>query len=258
MSDEIPPAPSESTEEDATKAETIRITLPPKPDQPTVKRETVRINLPGKPAATMPPSNAPKKETTKIPPVEGTPPPASAPTTAAKPFVPPPPKPPSAMGSGVMKPVSGVNPPPKPPSLGGKPTVPLKPAPAPSSVAKPVPPATSGTNPPVEPVTQRAASPKKETARITLPPEGGGGKPALPKATVKMQQTQPLVKGPGASVSSQTSLQPVAALTTASVATAPMEAEPDGLVNILAIAALLVSLISLGLVYWAFSVSSIS
>jgi len=260
MSDEIPPAPSESTEDDATKAETIRITLPPKPEQPTTKRETVRINLPGKPAATPPPTGAPKKETTKIPPAEATamPAPAVPPPTATKPFVPPPPKPPSSMASGTLKPVSGVTPPPKPPSLGGKPTLPLKPAPAPSSVARPVPPAASGASSAVEPVTQRAASPKKETARITLPPDQGGSKPALPKATIKMQQTQPLVKGPGASVSSQTSLQPVAALTTASLASAPGEAEPDGLVNILAIAALLISLISLGLVFWAYSVSSVS
>ena len=65
MSDELPPSPAD---DDASKAETIRITLPPKPDQPTtVKRETVRINLPGKPAPTAPPlGGAPKKETTKI------------------------------------------------------------------------------------------------------------------------------------------------------------------------------------------------
>jgi hypothetical protein len=250
MSDEIPPAPSESTEEDATKAETIRITLPPKPEQPTAKRETVRINLPGKPASTPAPGNAPKKETTKISPVEG-----ATPPVASKPFVPPPPKPPSSMASGVMKPVSGVNPPPKPPSLGGKPTVPLKPAPAPSSVARPAAPAGSGMNLPPEPVTQKAASPKKETARITLPPEGG--KPALPKATIKMQQTQPLVKQPTVSASSVSGLQPVQSLAT-TVATAPVEAEPDSLVSVLSIAALLVSLVSLGLVFWAYSASSAS
>jgi hypothetical protein len=103
-------------------------------------------------------------------------------------------------------------------------------------------------------VTQRAAAPKKETARITLPPEGG--KPALPKATIKMVQTQPLVKQPGASVS-QSSLQPAVTLTTA-VATTPGEAEPDGLVNILSIVALVISLISLGLVAWAWSASALS
>lgn len=247
MSDEIPPAPSESTE-DATKAETIRITLPPKTDQPVAKRETVRINLPGKPAPTPGLSNAPKKETTKISPVEaGSPPP---PTSAGKPFVPPPPKPPSSIGSGIQKPMSGVTPPPKPPSLGAKPTVPLKPTPAPSAPKPP----SSGSNAPVEPVTQRAASPKKETARITLPPEGG--KPALPKATVKMQQTQPLVKQPAASVASASSLQPAPALT--NMAAAQIEAEPDGMVNVLSIAALLISLISLGLVFWAYSVSAVS
>lgn len=248
MSDELPPAPSESTE-DATKAETIRITLPPKPDQPTAKRETVRINLPGKPAATPGAGSAPKKETTKIPPVSEAP--AAPPTGAGKPFVPPPPKPPSPVGSGAMKPISGVTPPPKPPSLGAKPTVPLKPTPPPASVAKPA----SGSNPAVEPVTQRAAAPKKETARITLPPESG--KPALPKATVKMQQTQPLVKQPAASVASASSLQPVPTFAAAAVG-APVEAEPDSMVNILSIAALLISLISLGLVFWAYSASSIS
>lgn len=247
MSDEIPPAPSESTE-DATKAETIRITLPPKTDQPVAKRETVRINLPGKPAPTPGTTNTPKKETTKIAPVEaGAPPP---PTGAGKPFVPPPPKPPSSIGSGIQKPMSAAVPPPKPPSLGAKPTVPLKPTPAPSAPKPP----SSTTNAPVEPVTQRAASPKKETARITLPPEGG--KPALPKATVKMQQTQPLVKQPAASVSSASSLQPAPALTT--MATAPIEAEPDGMVNVLSAVALVISLISLALVFWAYNASSIS
>ncbi|EDY19883.1 hypothetical protein CfE428DRAFT_2472 [Chthoniobacter flavus Ellin428] len=250
MSDELPPAPSESTE-DATKAETIRITLPPKPDQPTAKRETVRINLPGKPASTPGASSAPKKETTKIPPASEAATISAPPAGAGKPFVPPPPKPPSPVGSGAMKPMSGVNPPPKPPSLGAKPTVPLKPTPPPASVAKPA----SGSNPAVEPVTQRAAAPKKETARITLPPESG--KPALPKATVKMQQTQPLVKQPAASVTSASSLQPVPTLGTAAVGAAA-EAEPDGMVNILSIAALLISLISLGLVFWAYSASSVS
>lgn len=249
MSDELPPAPSESTE-DATKAETIRITLPPKPDQPTAKRETVRINLPGKPATTPgAPSNAPKKETTKIAPVSEAP---SAPAGAGKPFVPPPPKPPTPVGSGAMKPMSGVNPPPKPPSLGAKPTVPLKPTPPPASVTKPA----SGSNPAVEPVTQKAAAPKKETARITLPPDQGG-KPALPKATVKMQQTQPLVKQPAASVTSASSLQPVPTLTTAAVG-AQVEAEPDNVVSVLSIAALIISLISLGIVFLAYNASSVS
>ena len=108
MPDDIPPAPSESAD-DASKAETIRISLPAKPEQPTAKRETVRINLPGKPVPTapLPPGVGPKKETTKI---LGAPDAAVAetqvapaipppPTSAAKPFVPPPPKPPSSLGA---------------------------------------------------------------------------------------------------------------------------------------------------------------
>lgn len=260
MADEIPPAPSE-TSDDAAKAETIRITLPAKPDQPTAKRETVRINLPGKPAQTLPGGVGPKKETTKIPVpddsaatvISSASP--SPPPSAAKPFVPPPPKPPGSLGTGPLKPVSGANPPPKPPSLGARPTVPLKPAPAPTTVAKPVAPAGSGINPPPEPVTQKATAPKKETARITLPPEGSKG--AMPKATIKMQQTQPLVKQPGATVT-QSSIQPAPSLTTTSVAAVPSEAASDGMVTVLSIAALVISLISLGLVFMAYSASSLS
>ncbi len=251
MSDEIPPAPSE-TSDDAAKAETIRITLP-KSEQPIVtKRETVRINLPGKPASTGP---GPKKETTKI--VTGDPEATVAspmpPPPPAKPFVPPPPKPPG-FTSGALKPVgSGVNPPPKPPSLGAKPTVPLKPTPAPTTVAKPVAPPGSGLNPAPEPMTQKATSPKKETARITLPPESKSG--TMPKATIKMQQTQPLVKQPGASAS-QSALQPAPALTTTTTAAIATDSAPDGTVTILSIAALIISLASLALVFLAYNASS--
>jgi len=184
MADENPPASSDSPDETA-KTETIRITLPPKTDQTTVKRETVRINVPGKPG--LPPlGTAPKKETTKLPSLveEGSS--TGAPAAAggvSKPFIPPPPgaRPlPTTGGVPAVKPLAGTNMPPKPPTLGARPTVPLKPTPG-------APGAPAG-----EAVTQKAAAPKKETARITLPPEGS--KPSLPKPTVKMQQTQPLVR----------------------------------------------------------------
>jgi hypothetical protein len=42
------------------------------------------------------------------------------------------------------------------------------------------------------------------------------------------------------------------------VATTAMEAEPDSLVSVLSIAALVLSLVSLGLAYWAFSATSLS
>jgi hypothetical protein len=183
MADEIPPAPSESTD-DLTKSETIRITLPPKSDQPAVKRETVRINVPGKPS--------PKKETTKLttaPAAPAAPGAAGAPPTAPKPFIPPPPAPKTlpTVPAPLAKPLPGATPP-KPPTLGARPTVPLKPAPAPSAGPTPV---------PGDLMAQKsAASPKKETARITLPPEAA--KSTLPKATVKMQQTQPLAPRPSA------------------------------------------------------------
>jgi hypothetical protein len=101
-------------------------------------------------------------------------------------------------------------------------------------------------------VTQKAASPKKETARITLPPEGA--KPAMPKATIKMQQTQPLVKQPGAS---QSSIQAAPMLTTTSLAPA---AEPvsDGAVTALAVFALVASLLAAGAAFLAYSASSLA
>jgi hypothetical protein len=99
-------------------------------------------------------------------------------------------------------------------------------------------------------VTQKAAAPKKETARITLPPEGGAAKPALPKATVKMQQTQPLRQAPAASIT------PAAITTAAAGGPAVGTGASDGAVNIMSIAALIVSLISLALVYFAFSAAN--
>lgn len=254
MSDEIPPAPSE-TADDASKAETIRITLPSKPDQSTAKRETVRINLPGKPAMTAPAGVGPKKETTKIAAPEEPATQVAPPAPSSRPFMPPPPKPPGGLGTSGLKPVTGANPPPKPPSLGARPTVPLKPTPAPMTVAKPVAPAGSGINPPPEAVTMKATAPKKETARITLPPEGG--KPAMPKATIKMQQTQPLIKQPGATVT-QSSIQPAPTLTTTSLAAVPADAGSDSLVTILSIVALVASGIALGLVFLVYSASSLS
>jgi hypothetical protein len=230
MADEIPPAPSESID-DLTKSETIRITLPPKTDQPAVKRETVRINMPGKPS--------PKKETTKLTPLtaEATP----APPAVSKPFVPPPPapKPLPTAPPPAAKPLSGVNPPPKPPSLGARPTVPLKPAPAPAPIG-------AGVTP--EPVTQKAASPKKETARITLPAEGA--KPGLPKATVKMQQTQPLAPRP----SGIQQAPALAQVPSAAVSTAAAAADP--LLTPLSIAAIVAALAALATVFMAMQASA--
>jgi hypothetical protein len=245
MSDEneLPPAPSES--DDAAKAETIRITLPSKPDQPTLKRETVRINLPGKPASTgsVPlPAIVPKKETTKIPGASGIGQVPQAPPSAPKPFVPAPPRPPSQGGAPLPppKPVSGITPPPKPPSLGSRPTVPLKPTPAPANRA-------AGTPETVA----VSAVPKKETARITLPPEGAKG---LPKATIKMQQTQPLINKTMPVAVTPSGFSP------AVVASTVPAAEPanDSAVTLLSVLALVASIVSALLVFMAYNASSAS
>ena len=213
--------------DDATKNDTIRITLPPKSEQPAVKRETVRINVPGKPIA--PAGTAPKKETSKLP------------TTGsgAPPMPPGPPRPPSAIGAPPSKPMAPGAPPPKPPSLGARPTVPLKPVAPPSSPGAPV----------AEPVAMKAAAPKKETARITLPPDGGS-KPALPKATVKMQQTQPLGQRPQSAISSAPMIQ------AAPLAMQSAGGSADPTINPLAIAALVLSLAALATVYLAFAAAN--
>jgi hypothetical protein len=224
MADENPPAPSDSPE-DVTKSETIRITLPAKSDQPAVKRETVRINVPGKPVP--PVGAAPKKETTKLP-VGGVE--AGGSPEAPKPFAPPPrpPGPPMA-----PKPLGAA--PPKPPALGGRPTVPLKPGPG------------SSGGPTPEPVTQKSAAPKKETARITLPPEGA--KPPLPKATVKMQPTQPLTPRPSA-IQQAPTIATVPSAMTSAVSTGPAA---DPLVGPLSILTLIISLACAALVYMAYA-----
>ena len=203
-------------DDDSTKKETIRITLPPKADQPSVKRETVRINVPGT-SAPPPVGQVPKKETSKIPMSSISPAPAPAAPPISAPVAPSgvttkplsgPPAPPKLGSAPVTKPLSSVTPP-KPPPLTGKPTIPLRPAPPAGSGAMPPPPP-SGVRPPAPPAPGqsgitapgvRPASPKKETARITLPSDMPKGAPALPKATVKMQQTQPLTKSPAPAIS---------------------------------------------------------
>jgi len=201
MADENP-ATNPPQDDDSTKKETIRITLPPKGDAPAVKRETVRINVPG--TQSQPLSSIPKKETSKITlPGGATPPPAAVgPPTKPLSSAPPPPAP----ASPATKPLSNATPPPKPPPLSGRPTVPLRPN------------APSGAVPPAAPSGMaRPASPKKETARINLPSDAPkSSAPALPKATVKMQQTQPLSKGPV----SGTRSQPLASTSQISVAAA--------------------------------------
>ena len=175
MADENP-TPSAAPSDDPDKKETIRITLPPKGETPVAKRETVRVNLTDTAGIT------PKKETSKVTlPTSG----LATPPPIARPSAPPAPPP-------LSKPVSGLTPPPKPPSFVSKPTIPLKPAPS-GVVPKPVP-GVSG-------IAAKPASPKKETARISLPTDAPKSfAPALPKATVKMQTTQPLMKtGPLAS-----------------------------------------------------------
>ncbi|MEQ1851941.1 MAG: hypothetical protein ABMA01_10155, partial [Chthoniobacteraceae bacterium] len=79
MADENP-STSASADDDPSKSETIRITLPPTTEGPVAKRETVRVAVPGSGDESA--GQSPKKETSKV----------SLPGSGAMP--PPPPKPP--------------------------------------------------------------------------------------------------------------------------------------------------------------------
>ena len=73
---------------------------------------------------------------------------------------------------------------------------------------------------------------------------------ALPRATVKMQQTQPLVNRPAPVTSAPAVTQ---SLPTAAMAAAP---ESDSTMNILAIAALIASVFAAGMAFLVFNGSS--
>jgi hypothetical protein len=216
MADEDPSATNPGGS-NAPKKETVRITLPPKPEEtPMVKRETVRINAPGA---------APKKETTNIgaaKPLGAGAPVPPPPPAATRPLVPPPaPRPPSAPPS--VPPMGG-----RPGAPGGpKPTVPLTPSPAP----KPAPQETT-------PITMKAA-PKKETARIQVAPT----QKLASQPTVRLSQpTQSLAAAPASAVR------------TAPPSVAADEAPAtDGLANALSWVAVLVSAIAAGLSFWVWN-----
>jgi len=216
MADEDPSASSPAADNPSSpKKETVRITLPPKPDDtPMVKRETVRINAPG---------IAPKKETTSIggatplPPLSAPVPPP--PPAATRPLVPPPappPRPPMAPGSS---------------PLGARPAVPPpapKPAPAPASA----------TYAEAKPVTIKAA-PKKETARIQVSPT----QKLPPQATVRLSQpTQQLSSGPAPAIR-----------TSAPMAAAETVVEEDKIALFLSYGAAAVALVAAVLSYMAWS-----
>lgn len=221
MPDENSPVPS-----NAPKKETVRINIPPKASEsaPAVKRETVRINVPAKPSIPGGPGGTPPVAAKPfVPPLTPTKPAGGAP--------PPPVKPLPGMGAGVAP---GAPRPPALPSLGAKPPgiPPLQPAGGAGVPGAP----TAATYAGTQPVTMKAA-PKKETARI----QAGAEKPSqMPKATVKMVQTQPLAAMP-------------APIVRTAAATTVDTSSDDSLLTPLSIAALLISLVVLVLNYLAYS-----
>jgi hypothetical protein len=218
MADEDPSVSSTASDSPVSpKKETVRITLPPKPeDTPMIKRETVRINAPGV---------APKKETTNLgaaTPLPAVSTPMAPPPAATRPLVPPP------------------APPPRPPSAPGIPPLGARPAIPPPSAPKPgLPPSgapKAATYAEAKPVTIKAA-PKKETARIQVSPT----QKLPPQATVRLSQ-------PSATLSAG----PAPAIRTA----APMAAVEtvtgdDPIVTYLSWGAVLFALIAAGLSGWA-------
>lgn len=208
------------------KKETVRITLPPKPmEAGAAKRDTVRIG------AVESGSETPKKETTRVS--------VADPDSGITRAITPPPAP-------TMKPLSSTpsSPPasiaPRPPTLGAKPSIGIRP-PGAAITARlaPLPPASPA--PGADAV--KPGAPKKETARIQVPPQP---KPMVPKATVRMPNPapQPMVSAP------PTSIVPITTNTMVSSDSEPMI---DSLIVPLSAAAFVVSLVSLVLSYLAYA-----
>ena len=239
MSDENPTSSADPNDE-SDKKETIRITLPPKMESPVAKRETVRINIPESGGGI-----TPKKETSKVAlPTSG----IATPPSMSRPSAPPAPPP-------LSRPISGLTPPPKPPPLASRPTIPLKPGP--SGI---MPPAPGGSG-----IVAKPASPKKETARISLPTDAPkSSAPALPKATVKMQQTQPLMKSqpPQASSmqqqpSSASGIRKAASAASVAPTISSSPAKSDTLTLVLGILALVGTIAAAVFAYLVFSAATL-
>lgn len=190
--------------ENEPKKETVRITLPQRPTigesgASPIKKETVRINLPARPSLGSAPSGEAKKESTRIANL------AKPPALTPKPFAPPAPGAPRPpVGAPRPPQAPGAPRPPQPPSAGGPPVAPRPPgapmapvAPRPSTLAG-APPAAARPSAPESgadaPLSVKPTE-KKNTARIELP----ANRPA-PQPTMKIQQTQPLIRPPEASV----------------------------------------------------------
>lgn len=136
-------------------------------------------------------------------------------------------------------PLGKPTPPPAAPAGGSAP----KPPPAaPPSAAAPSPPPAQPAKPAEAAKSDEAAQPadpaKKKTSRIQLPKDAppGAASKSLPKATVKLQQTQPLTRG-------QPAGKPGAALS--QDAQAPASGGADTLTTVLSVAALVGALAAL-------------
>ena len=200
---------------------TMRINLPENEES----RSTIRINIPEEtaaPAGLKPPKKGSAQlaaggaaSAPEAPSAPSIPPPAPQGLGASKPFIPPPPA-----ANAPLPPPGAVKlpPPPKPPGLAGlkpptqlgqapaAPAAPIKPAipVIPGKPAIPVPPAAPAPAPSAPPLSAerggpailKPAAPKKETTRIQLPPDAK----TMPKATVKLQQTAPMIPAPAPAI----------------------------------------------------------
>lgn len=223
----IDPVGEAAESQDEASRTTMRINLPENEES----RSTIRINIPEEPVA---PAGIkpPKKGSAQLaagaaasgpeaPSAPSIPPPAPHGLGGSKPFIPPPP---AAKGPLPPPPGAAKLPvPPKPPGLAGlkpptplgqapaasgTPAAPLKPAmpaipgkPATAPVPLPVTPVPAPSAPPLSaersgPAILKPAAPKKETTRIQLPPDAK----TMPKATVKLQQTAPMIPAPAPAI----------------------------------------------------------
>lgn len=245
------------------KGETMKIDLPGQEDE-SVKGATTKIELPSEAAVAKGDTSridlpaAPKKESTRIAPLLPgvaaglTKPPGAG---APKPFIPPSaaPKVPGSLPT-APKPVSGAPLAPRAPGLGAKPTLPARPAapgaiaaaaaasappaplaPPPGMISTPKPAAAA----PGEMVTMKAATPKKETSRISIP----AASKAMPQATVKLQQSQPVAQAPAAAIRSSSTRAVML----------QEESETDSTFTILSIVAVVAALASVATNFLAFN-----
>lgn len=184
---------------------------PPPPSTPKtsavpLKKETVRITLrpreESSPVAVSSPADAPRRTTAPVQ-LPSAPLPPPAPKIASSPVKLPPAAPPAASPPPAAFPTPVASAPPPAatvPLTAAAPAAPRPPTAPPAAPMAPRPPVVPGAAPRVEtgattaPLTKPAAAAPKPPGTVGTAPLAGAPAAGLPKATVKLQQTQPMAR----------------------------------------------------------------